>query len=122
MEYNSNMELEEGDLQDDAAAAGGASGTERNIHNRTNSNLSGFLPCSFQCQIRGNIEPHILEAFLFLKMLRHVLYTNYCSRVPASHWLEKKWRGLLLNILKKKCQFEVSLGTWILRCFHSSQK
>lgn len=49
MEYSNNMELEEGDLMEDAAAAAtsGASGMKNSLQNsHLCKTLLGFFPCS----------------------------------------------------------------------------
>ncbi|XP_053864189.1 E3 ubiquitin-protein ligase TRIM37 isoform X1 [Malaclemys terrapin pileata] len=69
VEYNSNMELEEGDLQDDAAAAGGASGSSHGYPNASgrSSRRGGSTLGSAASSSLLDIDPLILIHLLDLK-------------------------------------------------------
>ncbi|KAM9117870.1 E3 ubiquitin-protein ligase TRIM37 isoform 3-T3 [Pangshura tecta] len=69
VEYNSNMELEEGDLQDDAAAAGGASGGSHGYANASgrSSRRGGSTLGSAASSSLLDIDPLILMHLLDLK-------------------------------------------------------
>ncbi|XP_037736532.1 E3 ubiquitin-protein ligase TRIM37 isoform X6 [Chelonia mydas] len=69
VEYNSNMELEEGDLQDDAAAAGGASGSSHGYANASgrSSRRGGSTLGSAASSSLLDIDPLILIHLLDLK-------------------------------------------------------
>lgn len=92
MEYSSNMELEEGDLMEDAAAAAtpGTSGMKTSL---PKSHLCETLRDSFPSLLGSDAKLRVLQAFLFLEVLHHVVCTDYCSVAETFHWLNKKKGG-----------------------------
>lgn len=89
MEYSSTMELEDGDLMEDAAAAAtpGASGMKNDSR----------IPIKVKrCWIPSPAPPGskaklcVLQAVLFWELLHHVVCTDYCSVAETLHWFNKK--------------------------------
>lgn len=81
VEYNHNMELEEGDIVEEAAsAAAGASGMNGTLFSLNCILVYGACFPSFSlfshCHVRGNAELCILQDFLFLELLHHVPYVE----------------------------------------------
>lgn len=97
MEYSSNMELEEGDLMEDAAAAAspGASGMKNSLQN---SHICKMLLDSSSV-LGSDVKLRVLQAFLFLEMLHHVVHTDYCSVAEMFHWFNRERGRNFLNVL-----------------------
>lgn len=86
------MELEDGDLMEDAAAAAtpGASGMKND--SRIPINVKRCRIPS-PAPLGSNAKLCVLQAVLFWELLHHVVCTDYCSVAETLHWFNKKKGG-----------------------------
>lgn len=83
------MELEDGDLMEDAAAAAtpGASGMKNNSRIPIKAKRC-WIPSP--APLGSNTKLRVLQAVLFWELLHHVVCTDYCSVAETLHWFDKK--------------------------------
>lgn len=115
VEYSNNMELEEGDLMEDAAAAAapGASGMKNSLQNSYICKaLLDFFPCSFWKQRQAVCSAGIS---IFGSAASCSLYwLLQCSRNISSVWLKKKTRRVGGNLEKFKMMWKLGGRLWCL--------
>lgn len=83
------MELEDGELVEDAAAAAtpGASGM-KNYSKIPIKAKHCWIPSP--APLGSNAKLCVLQAVLFWELLHHVVCTDYCSVAETLHWFNKK--------------------------------
>lgn len=103
------MELEDGDLMEDAAAAAtpGASGMKNDSKIPIKAKRC-WIPSP--APLGSNAKLCVLQAVLFWELLHHVVCTDYCSVAETLHWFNKKkkgWGGIIWV-----CWFKNDVKVW----------
>lgn len=116
VEYSSTMELEDGDLMEDAAAAAtpGASGMKNDSRIPIKAKRC-WIP--FPAPLGSNTKLRVLQAVLFWELLHHVVCTDYCSVAETLHWFDKKKGGGIIWRFKNDVKvWRAALCLWNSLC------